>query len=64
MLKFYILKRDEWEGDGYARILTFETPADLEKYLSYNRGYILEMKTLDEDSTYSFTSLEGVTVSD
>jgi hypothetical protein len=64
MLKFYILKRDEWEGDGYARILTFETPEELEKYLSYNRAYILEMKTLDEDSTYSFTSLEGVTVSD
>jgi hypothetical protein len=64
MLKFYILKRDEREGDGYARIMNFENHQELEDYLRYNRAYIMEIKTLDTDTTYSFTSLEGVTVSD
>jgi hypothetical protein len=64
MLKFYILKRDEREGDDYARIMNFENHQQLEDYLRYNRAYIMEIKTLDTDTTYSFTSLEGVTVSD
>jgi hypothetical protein len=64
MLKFYIVKRDESKGDGYARIMEFDNHHDLEDYLSYNRAYIKEMKTLDEDTTYSFTDANGITVSD
>ena len=48
-LAFYIVKSDEREGDGYSRIMEFENHHDLEKYLSYNRGYITEMRTLAED---------------
>jgi hypothetical protein len=57
MMKFYIVKRDEREGDGYSRIMEFEYPEDLEKYLAYNRGYIEKIKTLDEDDTYEFHNL-------
>ena len=57
MLKFYIVKEDEREGDGYARIMEFETHHELEDYLRYHRAYIKEMKTLDEDTTYSFHNL-------
>jgi len=64
MLKFYIVKRDEWEGDGYKRIMEFENHHELEDYLRYHRDYIEEMKTLDVDDTYSFTDVQGVTVSD
>lgn len=46
MLKFYIVKRDEREGDGYAREVMFENHHDLEDYLRYNRAYITEMQTL------------------
>ena len=64
MLKFYIVKRDEREGDGYRRIMEFMNHHDLEAFLSYNRNYITEMQTLDMNSTYSFTDVQGVTVSD
>lgn len=57
MLKFYIVKEDEREGDGYTRIMEFENHHDLEDYLRYHRAYIKEMKTLDEDTTYSFHNL-------
>lgn len=49
MLKFYIVKRDEREGDGYARTMEFENHHELEDYLRYNRAYITEMRTLSED---------------
>jgi hypothetical protein len=58
MLKFFIVKEDEREGDGYSRIIKFENHHDLEDYLRYHRAYIKEMKTLDEDTTYSFSNLE------
>jgi hypothetical protein len=64
MLKFYIVKRAEREYDGYSRIMEFTDHNELERYLAYNRAYISEIKTLDTDSTYSFTDAEGVTVSD
>ena len=64
MLKFYIVKEDEREGDGYKRIVEFENHHELEDYLRYHRAYISEMKTLDENDTYSFTDAEGVTVTD
>ena len=54
MLKFYIIKRDEWEGTESHAIVRFETVADLENFLSYNRAYIKHIQTLDEDTTYSF----------
>jgi hypothetical protein len=47
MMKFYIVKRDEREGDGYSRVMEFETPEELEKFLSYHRAYIEEMRTLE-----------------
>jgi hypothetical protein len=56
-MKFYIVKRDEREGDGFSRIMEFEYPEDLEHFLSYHRGYIEKIKTLDEDETYSFHNL-------
>jgi hypothetical protein len=59
MMKFYIVKRDEREGDGYKRIVEFENHHDLEDYLRYNRAYIEEMKSLDEDTTYSFEDVQG-----
>jgi hypothetical protein len=49
MLKFYIVKRDEWEGDGYARTMEFENHHELEDYLRYNRAYITEIRTLSQD---------------
>jgi hypothetical protein len=57
MLKFYIEKEDEREGDGYARIMEFETHHDLEDFLRYNRAYITKMQTLDEDERYNFHNL-------
>ena len=57
MLKFYIVKRDEREGDGYSRIMEFEYPEDLQHFLSYHQGYIEKIKTLDEDERYSFHNL-------
>ena len=59
MLKFYIIKRDEREGDGYTRIMEFENHHDLEAFLAYNRNYIKEIKTLDETDTYSFEDVQG-----
>jgi hypothetical protein len=56
-MKFYIVKRDEREGDGYAQIMEFMNHHDLEAYLAYNRNYITEMKTLDEDERYNFHNL-------
>jgi len=64
MLKFYVLKRDEWKKKDSHAIVEFETVADLEAYLSYNRSYIKEMKTLDEDTTYSFGHPTLETVAD
>ena len=54
MMKFYVVKEDEREGDGYKRIMEFETHHDLEDFLRYNRAYIKKMMTLDEETTYSF----------
>lgn len=48
LLRFYIVKREEREGDGYGRIVEFANPSDLEHYLSYHRGYIESMVTLGE----------------
>lgn len=57
MMKFYIEKEDEREGDGYKRIMEFDNHHDLEDYLRYHRAYITEMRTLDEDTSYSFHDL-------
>jgi hypothetical protein len=54
MMKFYVVKEDEREGDGYKRIMEFMNHHDLEAYLAYNRNYIKEMLTLDEETTYAF----------
>ena len=64
MLKFYIVKRDQFSKDSRGFIVTFNDHADLEKFLAYNRADIEEIKTLDIDTTYSFTDANGVTVSD
>jgi hypothetical protein len=67
MLKFYIVKTDEF-NDQFSKargfIVTFDSHEDLEKFLAYNRAQIKEIKTLDIDTTYSFTDANGVTVSD
>jgi hypothetical protein len=57
MLKFYILKRDEWEDKDSHAIIQFETVADLEAYLSYNRAYIKEMKTVADDVPNRFANI-------
>lgn len=64
MLKFYIVKRDDFSKDARGFIVTFDTHEDLEKFLAYNRANIEQIKTLDTDTTYSFTDANGVTVSD
>jgi hypothetical protein len=56
-MKFYIVKRDEREGDGYKRIMEFDTVEELYQYINYNRAYIEEMRTLDSDINYD---IEGV----
>ena len=58
-MKFYIIKRDEREGDGYKRIMEFQNHHDLEAYLAYNRNYIEEMRTLDEGINYDIEGAEG-----
>lgn len=47
MMRFYIVKRDERDGDGLNGVVEFDTVESLERFLSYNRGYIESMKTLD-----------------
>jgi len=46
MLKFYVVKSDEREGDGYEGIVEFESVSQLETWLTYHRGYIKEMRTI------------------
>ena len=58
-MKFYIIKRDEREGDGYKRIMEFDTVEDLYHYINYNRAYIEEMRTLDESINYEIEGVEG-----
>ena len=57
-MRFYIVKRDEREGDGYKRIMEFETVEDLYQYINYNRAYIDEMRTLDNDINYDIEGAE------
>ena len=65
MLKFYIVKRSEWNKEEiHNEIVRFDTYEDLERFLAYNRGYIEEIKTLDEATTYSFTHSNGHTATD
>jgi len=59
MLKFYIVKRDEREGDGFARVREFEDLADFLRFAEYNRNYIEEIKTLDEDVKYDIEGVQG-----
>jgi hypothetical protein len=46
MIKFYIEKRSERGGDGFAGHIEFENHHELEQYLSYNRAYIDVLRTL------------------
>lgn len=57
-MRFYIVKRDEREGDGYKRIMEFETVEELYQYINYNRAYIDEMRTLDSDINYDIEGAE------
>jgi hypothetical protein len=47
-LRFYVVKRDEREGDGYKGVVDFESAEQLERWLSYHRGYIEELRTIGE----------------
>lgn len=58
-MKFYIVKRDEREGDGYKQIMEFDTVEGLYQYINYNRAYIEEMRTLDEGINYEIEGAEG-----
>ena len=65
MLKFYVEKSAEGETrPAFKDILEFETFEDFLQWANYNRNYIKEVKTLDENSTYAFYDLEGNVVSD
>lgn len=57
-MRFYIVKRDEREGDGHKRIMEFDTVEDLYHYINYNRAYIEEMRTLDNDINYDIEGAE------
>jgi len=59
MLKFYIKKRDEWEGDGFTRIMEFDELAEFIRFAEYNRAYIEEIKTLDENKKYLIKDSAG-----
>ena len=58
-MKFYIVKRDEREGDGFTRVMEFETLDDFFKFASYHRQYITEIKTLEESEIYLFEDVHG-----
>jgi hypothetical protein len=65
MIKIYVEKNNEIvKGEIDRNIITFDNHKDLTRFLTYNEGYIIEIKTLDSDSTYSFTDVNGVTISD
>ncbi len=53
MLKFYIVKRDEREGDGYNKIMEFESFSQFMRFAEFHRAYIAEIKTLDVDTPYT-----------
>ena len=58
-MKFYIVKRDVREGDGYRAVMEFDTVADLQRYINYNVGYIEEMRSLDSEVTYEIEGVRG-----
>jgi hypothetical protein len=65
MIKIYVEKNSELNrGEIDRNIITFDNHNDLTRFLTYHAGYIIEIKTLDSDSTYSFTDVHGVTISD
>lgn len=51
-MKFYIVKRDEREGDGYSKIVEFDSFTQFMRFAEYHRTYIEEIRTLDSDITY------------
>ena len=57
MLKFYVVKED-----GTHDIKKFLTLKEFWDWTGKN--YITDIQTLDQDTTYSFTNADGVTVSD
>jgi hypothetical protein len=57
MLKFYIVKED-----GTHAIKKFVTIKEFWDWTGKN--YVTKIETLDQDTTYSFTNADGVTVSD
>jgi len=59
MMKFYIVKRNEREGDGYRAVMEFDTVADLQRYINYNVGYIEEMRSLDSEVAYEIEGVRG-----
>jgi hypothetical protein len=59
MMKFYIVKKNERDGETYPSIMEFENHHDLETFLAYNRNYIKEMQTLDETDKYLFEDVQG-----
>ena len=59
MLKFYVKKRDESEGDGFTRIMEFDALSQFIRFAEYNRAYIEEIKTLDEDEKYLIEDSAG-----
>jgi hypothetical protein len=59
MLKFYIVKRDEREGDGYHKIMEFESFSQFMRFAEFHRAYIKEIKTLDVDTTYAWHLASG-----
>jgi hypothetical protein len=48
-MRFYIVKRDEREGDGFAGIREFDSFSQFMRFAEYNRVYIEEIRTLDEE---------------
>lgn len=47
MLKFYVVKGDEREGDGFAQVMEFDTLSQFLRFADYNRNYINEIRTLE-----------------
>lgn len=58
-MKFYIVKRDEREGDGYSKIMEFDSFTQFMRFAEYHRTYIEEIRTLDSEVTYEIKRVRG-----
>jgi len=65
MLKFYVEKNAEGEtSPAFKDILKFSSLESFLRWANYHQNYIEKIRSLDEETTYSFTDIEGNTIAD